>query len=450
MLGDDTIAAVATAPGAGAIGVVRISGASAVSAAARVLQLRTGTLSEMPSHTLRRVVVVDPANGERVDEALCSVMRAPRSYTGEDVVELSCHGSPVVLRRVISLLADGGVRLAEPGEFTRRAYLNGRMDLSQAEAVTALIGARTERAAILAARSLSGALSDRITAIRERLLELVAGLEVALDFPDEHVGVSALEAAKMVMQVVDDASRLLTSVREGRMIHEGLTVAIIGAPNAGKSSLLNRLLETDRAIVSPTPGTTRDLVEGWLAIDGVPLRLVDTAGLAATEDPIEAEGMRRTRRAAHDSDLVLAVLDGSRPDRDALEPVMAGGNALLVINKSDLPPHPSVESLVAVRVSALTGDGIGGLLTSLKAWLGDRIVDDADEAGIVASLRQIEALEALRGALVRGEGALSGDVPPEAALVDLREALRLAGTVVGIDVSELVLDRIFATFCLGK
>ena len=447
---DDTIAAVATPAGAGAIAIIRISGPSAVESAARIVRLRTGTLATAPAQTMRRATVVDPEHGELIDEAFCSVMRAPRSSTGEDVVEISCHGSPVVLRRVLGMLRAAGVRLAEPGEFTRRAYLNGRLDLVQAEAVAALITARTERAAALAARNLAGGLSDRVEAIRERVLDMVAGLEVALDFPDEQVGLGPVDAVKLVTALVEEVTRLLAAVRDGRLIYDGLTAVIVGAPNAGKSSLLNRLVESDRAIVSPIPGTTRDLIEGSLTIDGISIRLVDTAGLSATGDPIEAEGMRRTRRAAQESDLVLMVIDGHCLQTNSVDPLEAGGNTLLVVNKSDLEQDPSLSDVPGIRVSALTGEGIDLLLAAMKAWIEDRLVSDADEAGLVASLRQIEALEALRGALARAEAALLGDTPLEAALVDLRDALRLAGSVVGTDVPELVLDRIFSTFCIGK
>lgn len=448
--GDDTIAAVATPPGAGAIGIIRISGPAAVESAARIVRLRAGTLATIPSQAMRRATLVDPEDGELVDEAFCSVMRAPRSSTGEDVVEISSHGSPVVLRRILRLLTASGVRLAEPGEFTRRAYLNGRLDLAQVEAVAALIAARTERAAALAARSLAGGLSERVEAIRERLLDVTAGLEVALDFPDDRVGLGAIDAAKLVTALVEDVTRLLAAAHDGRLIYDGLTAAIVGAPNAGKSSLLNRLMRSDRAIVSPIPGTTRDLVDGALTIDGVSVRLVDTAGLSATDDPIAAEGMRRTRRAAQESDLVLVVVDARCPDMSAVGTLQAAGNTLVVVNKCDLAEDPGLSNVPGVRVSALTGEGIEHLLAGMKAWIEDRLISDADEAGLVASLRQIEALRALRAALVRAEAALLEDTPLEATLVDLRDALRLAGSVVGSDVAELVLGRIFSTFCIGK
>lgn len=306
--------------GESAIGVIRVSGPVALAVVTPVLKSSV-PLDEFPSHTLRRGTVVVPATGERVDQALCVVMRAPRSATGEDIVELSCHGSPALLRMVTRWLIAGVARLGEPGEFTRRAFLNGRLDLAQAEAVALLISARTERAVALAARALAGGLSERARALREDLLDLVAGLEVTLDFPEEHAGLDVEKA------------------RQGRVVHDGITVALVGPSNAGKSSLLNALLGHERAIVAPTPGTTRDVVEGTIALEGVPVRLLDTAGLDRPRDPVEAEGIRRSRRAIEESDLLLVVLDGSI-ELDARVLAETEKRArILVRAKSDLSPH---------------------------------------------------------------------------------------------------------------
>jgi tRNA modification GTPase len=404
----------------------------------------------MPARTLRRATLVDPASDERVDEVLCSVMRGPRSYTGEDLVEISCHGSPVVLRRAVAIAVSAGARLAEPGEFTRRAFLNGRIDLAQAEAVAQLISAKTERAAAQAVRALGGGLSGPLDSICERLLDVIASLEVALDFPDDGLGMSAEAAGKRVDQIANDAQKLLQSGRQGRLVHEGLVVVIVGPPNAGKSSLLNALLATDRAIVSPFAGTTRDLVEGSLVISGVAVRLIDTAGLGVTHHPIEVEGMRRTRRAMAESDLMIFVLDGSVECETGILDLVENKEHIVVINKADLPPHPGT-SIAGLRVSALSGYGVPALAEALRAWVDARVAGDGDEAGIVATLRQLDLLEATERALARGAMALGqGSVPIEAALVDLRQALAVAGAVVGIGVEEAVLDRIFSTFCVGK
>jgi tRNA modification GTPase len=435
--------------GESAVGIIRVSGPGAIDTVARVLKTRA-PLESFPSHTLRRVAVVDPATGERVDEALCAVMRAPRSYTGEDVVELSCHGSPALLRMVTRWLIEAGARLAEPGEFTRRAFVNDRLDLAQAEAVALLIGARTERAVALAARALAGGLSGRVRALREALLDLVAGLEVTLDFPDEHVGIDVEKARHAVERLRGQVERLAAAARQGRVVHEGLTVALVGPPNAGKSSLLNALLGRDRAIVAPTPGTTRDVVESAIAVEGVPVRLLDTAGLGLPGDPIEAEGIRRSRRAIEESDLLVVVLDGSiEPDARVLAET-ASRARILVRAKSDLFPHPAAAALAdTVAVSALSGAGLDALAGCLAKEVGRRAVSLGDEGGIVASLRQMELLEGLARALGSGAAALAS-APLEVALVDLREALGRASSLLGVEVRDAVLDRIFSTFCLGK
>ncbi len=435
--------------GESAIGVIRVSGPAAVRVASAVLKA-SAPLEEFPSHALRRVTVVDPTTRERVDEALCVVMRAPRSATGEDVVELSCHGSPALLAMVTRWLIAGGARLAEPGEFTRRAFLNGRLDLAQAEAVALLISARTERAVALAARTLAGGLSERARALREELLDVVAGLEVTLDFPDEHVGLDVEKARHVVARLRSDAARWAADARQGRVVHDGLTVALVGPPNAGKSSLLNALLGRERAIVAPTPGTTRDVVEGTIALEGVPVRLLDTAGLDRPRDPIEAEGIRRSRRAIEESDLLLVVLDGSlEPDARVLAET-ANRARILVRSKSDLSPHPAAGALGdAVAVSALSDDGLVALARRLGEEVGRRAAALGDEGGIVASLRQVELLAALRDALRSGEAALAAG-PLEVALVDLRDALTQASAILGIQVGDAVLDRIFSAFCLGK
>lgn len=435
--------------GESAIGVIRVSGPAALATVARVLSAAT-PLEGLPPRRLRRVTVVDPATGAPADDALCVVMRAPRSYTGEDVVELSCHGSPALLGLVTRWLIAGGARLAAPGEFTRRAFLNGRLDLAQAEAIALLISARTERAVALAARALAGGLSARARALREDLLDLVAGLEVTLDFPDEHVGLDVEKARAEVVRLRAEVARWAAEARHGRVVHDGLTVALVGRPNAGKSSLLNALLGHERAIVAPTPGTTRDIVEGTLALDGVPIRLLDTAGLDVSRDPVEAEGIRRSRRAIEESDLLLVVLDGSlAPDAQTLAETATRAR-ILVRAKSDLAPHPaSVAVGDAVPVSALTGAGLDALVGRLRGEVSRCAAALGDEGGIVASLRQMELLDALERALASGGEALAA-APLEVALVDLHDALGRASALLGIEVGDAVLDRVFSTFCLGK
>lgn len=426
-----------------------MSGGDAIAIVAPLLEAAL-PLAVFPSHTLRRVGVVDPKSGERVDTALCAVMRAPRSYTGEDIVELSCHGSPALLRMILLWLIAGGARLAAPGEFTRRAFLNGRLDLAQAEAVALVIGARTDRAVALAARALAGGLSDQVRSLQGRLVDVIAGLEVTLDFPEEGVGHDVEEARSTVSELRGEAERWLEAARHGRVVHGGLTVALVGPPNAGKSSLLNALVGQDRAIVSDVPGTTRDVVEGAIVLAGVPIRLLDTAGIEIPRDAIEAEGIRRSRRAMDESEILLVVLDGSvEPDRRVL--VETEGRPRVVVRaKSDLPAHGASVALTGAQpVSVVTGEGMEALRECLTREVEPRAGASGDEAGIVASVRQIELLESLRSHLASGEASLA-EAPLEAALVDLNGALVSAGRILGVDVSHAVLDRIFSSFCLGK
>jgi len=429
--------------------VIRVSGPDAVAIVGPLLQSAI-PLAEFPAHTLRLVGIVEAKSGERVDEALCAVMRAPRSYTGEDVVELSCHGSPALLRMVTQWIVAGGARLAAPGEFTRRAFLNGRLDLAQAEAVALMIGARTDRAVALAARALAGGLSERARTWRDQIVEVIAGLEVVLDFPDERISHDLEAARAAIARLAADVERWRASARHGRVVHDGITVALVGPPNAGKSSLLNALLGRDRAIVSPVPGTTRDIVEGTIVIAGVPVRLLDTAGLDIPRDAIEAEGIRRSRHAIEESDLLLVVLDASIPPDPCALVETAGRARVLVRAKSDLLVHPTTLALPdAVEVSTIRDAGVEALLERLAREVDLRAGAAGDEGGIVASLRQLELIDSLAGALAAGETALS-DRPLEAALVDLKHALDHAGAILGVDVGEAVLDRIFSMFCLGK
>ena len=429
--------------------MIRVSGRDAIALVAPLLRTAI-PLEAFPSHRVRRVAIVDAKSGERVDEALCTVMRAPRSYTAEDVVELSCHGSPALLRMVTLWIVAGGARLAAPGEFTRRAFLNGRLDLARAEAVALMISARTDRAVALAARALAGGFSDQVRALRDALIELIAGLEVTLDFPEESVGHDVAAARGTAACLRTEAERWLAAARHGRVVHDGITVALVGPPNAGKSSLLNALLGCDRAIVSPVPGTTRDVVEGTIALAGVPVRLLDTAGIDVPRDAVEAEGIRRSRRAMDESDLLLVVFDGSiAPDRRVLEET-ADRPRVVVRAKNDLPTHPDAAALLdAALVSAVTGEGMEGLLERLAREVECRAGAAGDEGGIVASVRQIELLQTLSRAFVAAEASLV-EAPLEAALVDLREALTCVGAILGVDVGEAVLDHIFSTFCLGK
>ncbi len=430
--------------------MVRVSGPDALIVAGALVR-QPAVLEAQPSHTVRHVVLVDGESGDLIDDALCTVMRGPRSYTGEDVVELSCHGSPPLLAMVVERLRRAGARLAAPGEFTRRAFVNGRLDLGQAEAVALMIGARTERSVKLAARARLGALGDRITALREALLDLVVGLEVSLDFPDEHVGIDLDAARARVQQLTHEVDAVVAAAQRGRLVQDGVTIAIVGRPNAGKSSLLNALLGRDQAIVAPTPGTTRDVVEGALVMGGVPARLLDTAGLAHPADAIEAESMRRSRRALDESDIALLVVDGSAaPAPNEAFADLAGRRVIMVRSKSDLPQHPEASGLrEAIAVSAVTGAGLSALFRRIGEEVAELVGAENEEGQIATSLRQREGLEWIQRALRSATVALAG-MPLEVALVDFRQALLAVSALLGVELGDAVLDRIFSTFCVGK
>jgi tRNA modification GTPase len=430
---------------------VRLSGPAALEVATPLI--RGVALPSLESHRLTRVKLVDPRSGLAVDEALCAVMRAPRSYTGDDTVEISCHGSPALTRMLLERLIDQGARLAEPGEFTRRAFLNGRLDLAQAEAVALLIGARTERAVALAARGLTGELSERLRALRQGLLDATARLEVALDFPEEWQEAEPGENDREIKILRSDAASLLAAARAGHVAHAGLTVAIVGAPNAGKSSLFNALLGRDRAIVAPEAGTTRDVLEGVIAVAGVPVRLLDTAGLGTPRDRIDAEGMNRTRMAIEESDAVIAVVDGSaRPsqnDQSFMEAPLPRPT-IVVLSKSDLGQYPDVPRPDGcVPASVKMDGGLDSLLSRIEAEVVLRAGLNCDESALVASVRQIELLTALEAAISRAAEGLARE-PMEIALVDLRCALESVSALLGIEVGDAVLDTLFARFCVGK
>jgi tRNA modification GTPase len=450
---DDTIVAIATPPGTGALGVIRMSGRDAIPIASTIVRLKgDGLLAIARPRTAHVATLVDPATAEPLDEGVVVAMVAPHSYTGEDTVELSCHGNPVLLAEIVRQLVGHGARLAEPGEFTRRAFLNGRLGLPEAEAVADLIAARTTRAVQLAMRQLRGKLGDEIAALRSRLLDVVAGLEVSLDFPEDSVGLSPRDAACEIRRHQRQLEQMLRGGRRSRLVQTGLTVMLTGAPNVGKSSLLNALLGEERAIVAPTPGTTRDLVEAAVVVEGVPLRLLDGAGLGDALDAIDADGMRRARKAAEDSDLVVVVLDRSRVLSSADRSIIAvtqRRERILVANKADLPAAWKDECACDWECSALTGEGLASLHRAIGEWVKQRITADADEGGIVASVRVLDRMERARALLASAVAALE-TTALEAVLVELKDAVEELGQILGLPGEDELLDRIFATFCVGK
>ncbi len=457
----DTICAIATPPGEGGIGIIRLSGEKALEIASRVFVGAKGrTVRDFKTHTLHHGELRAPDTGERLDEVLVAVMKAPRSYTCEDVVEFHCHGGPLVLRLGLEALIRSGARLAEPGEFTKRAFLNGRLDLAQAEAVMDLIQARSEAGLRVAMEQLRGSLSGELGRLRERLVRLLVEVEAGIDFTEEDITfISPQALADGVHEVGERIAGLLRTSEEGRILREGVTVALVGRPNVGKSSLLNALSRTDRAIVTPIPGTTRDVIEEYVSIRGLPVRLLDTAGMRDTVDVVEKEGVRRSHDALARAELVLAVLDGSAPlgpeDRRLLD--LAQGQAMvLVVNKADRPPRLEPAQLAevspgrrVVRTSATTGAGLDDLRDAIRdAVLTQGL--EAREAVLITHVRHRAALARAKEALDQVLLSLERGMPAECLAADLRSAVNAIGEIVGKTTTDDILDLIFKEFCIGK
>lgn len=445
----DTIAAVGSPFGEGAIALLRVSGPGALAVAGKVCAGQPD-LKTFPPRRQRLVRLLD-REGRPLDEVLLCVHRAPASYTGEDMVEISCHGGILVTRRALETLLAAGARAAEPGEFTQRAFLNGRMDLTQAEAVMDLIRAQTDLAIRAAGEQLDGRLGQRVNGLREDLLSLVAHVEAFIDFPDENIdpetGAALVVRADGMIAALD---ALLATAGQGRILREGVRTVIYGEPNVGKSSLLNALLGQDRAIVSDLPGTTRDTIEESFNVRGLPLRLIDTAGLRASVDPLENAGMAHTRRTLARADLALHIADGSQPPlaiSDATQPVPV---EILVLNKRDLGVHPAwAEHPGAVRVSCRNGDGLEALADAIyERVTGGQLA--WNDAAVAINARHQGCLQRARESLLTAREALRDGLSPEFAALDLRAALDAVGAVVGQVDTEDILGRIFSTFCIGK
>ena len=471
---DDTIAAIATAPGEGAVGMVRISGPEALAIGERLFRssrrgerrpARPG--QRRRSHQLYHGHVVDPESGAAVDEVLVAFMRGPRTYTRQDVVEITGHGGGVSVREILRLVVAAGARPAERGEMTLRAFLSGRLDLAQAEAVLDAVRARTPGALSLATGQLAGGLSRAIAGVRQDVLEVFAHLEATIDFAEDDVPPLPRDALLEPLQRAEaKLSALLATARAGRLVREGMRVAIVGRPNVGKSSLLNALLQTDRAIVTPIPGTTRDVIEETIDLDGVPVALADTAGIGETDDPVERIGVARSREALAAADFTLLVVDGSTPltgedgEIGALVRAAAGpGTAIVVLSKADLPHTVQPEAAQdlapggrVVRVSSATGAGLGELRQALRqaALGGDGAPALGTREAVVASARHRDALERARQALWEAMRAAEQELAADLVCIDLRACLAALGEVTGESVTEDLLERIFSQFCIGK
>jgi tRNA modification GTPase len=448
---DDTIVAIATASGRGGIGVVRLAGPEARQIALPMLRLK---------HDLdpgRAVFgeLVEPSEASagishRIDEVVVTYFAKPHSYTTDDMVEISAHGSPVVLRYVVELALARGARLAEPGEFTMRAFLNGRIDLTQAEAVRDLIDSQTLYQAKIAAQQLEGALSRRLQPIKQELVKLIATLEAGVDFAEDDVSVLP---AEQILQRIGEVRRpleqLASTFAYGKLVHEGLTLAIVGRPNVGKSSLFNCLVERERAIVTATPGTTRDLVSETVAIGGIPVKLVDTAGIRRALDEAESIGIRKSHEALAEADLVLVVVDASQvrsQEDDELLKRVGGRPAIVVENKCDLVP---TRDGAGVRTSAITGAGIPELRQEILRHVGGDVGAQA-EAGFLTNLRHQNLVRESLAALAAATAAVGNRIPHEMLLLDLYNALRPLDEITGATTNDDILNLIFSTFCIGK
>ncbi len=452
---NETIVAIATPPGRGGIGIVRLSGAEATRIAEPMLRLR----NPLAPAQARFADLLDLETQEKLDEGVVTFFAAPHSYTGEDVVEVAAHGSPVILETLVRQALRGGARLAAPGEFTQRAFLSGRIDLTQAEAVRDLIEAQTLYQARVAAQQLQGALSRRIKPIKEGLVALIALLEAGIDFAEDDVDVlPSGEILSRIEEICGLLQPVADSFAHGRIVHAGLMLAIVGRPNAGKSSLFNRIVQRERAIVTATPGTTRDLVTERVSLGGIPVELVDTAGMREPSDEAERIGIRKSRETLADADMVLLVLDATAgPDQDEMEllATLVQRRAIVVVNKSDLG-HPSAAmeealgdlGLPVVHTSALSGEGVGELKQTMLAMVGDRTVET--ENGMLTSLRQYQAVTATLEALSAAGAAAGQNIPHEMVLLDLYGALRHLDSLTGETTSDDILNLIFSTFCIGK
>ncbi len=444
---EETIAAVATPPGEGGVAIIRISGKEAVSIAQKIF---IGDVHSYKSHTAHYGKIIDCA-GDVVDEVLLLPMRAPRSYTGEDTVEIHCHGGSLITKKVLETAFAAGARAAMPGEFTFRAFMHGKIDLAQAEAVQELIHAQNTLALNFAQENLQGALSREISSLQHALTDTAAILEAWVDFPEEGLEFATKEEILSALETTcARMEKLLASFHEGKKIHDGISLCLIGPPNAGKSSLMNALLGKDRAIVTPIAGTTRDLLEEDLLLGSLHFRLMDTAGIRATEEVIEQEGILRTQKALKNADLVLLILDASRglESPELLEKIH-GRTALLVWNKIDLVASTPASPLPSVAISAKEGTGIGELKEAISSLVWKQGPPSKQEV-LLTSARHKQALEEACAALQTLIHGLKTNVSPEFLTSDLRSCLSSLGQIIGTNVTEDILTKIFSKFCVGK
>ncbi|TLS35134.1 tRNA uridine-5-carboxymethylaminomethyl(34) synthesis GTPase MnmE [Pseudalkalibacillus caeni] len=456
----DTIAAISTPMGEGAIAIVRLSGDEAIKIADQLYRGKKKALKEVDSHTINYGHLIDPETNEVAEEVMVSVMKAPHTFTKEDIVEINCHGGLVSVNRVLQLVLRAGGRLAEPGEFTKRAFLNGRIDLSQAEAVIDLIRAKTDRAMNVALNQMEGRLSKLISTLRQELLETVAHVEVNIDYPEYDAEEMTHDLLLNKMKDVHHhIERILTTAKQGKILREGLSTVIVGRPNVGKSSLLNSLVHENKAIVTDVPGTTRDVIEEYVNVRGVPLRLVDTAGIRETEDIVERIGVERSRKVLKEADLILLVLNYSdeltHEDEQLFEAVK-GMDVIVIVNKTDLPEKIDMDRVKeiaqehpVVTTSLLKEEGVDQLEESISQ-LFFRGSLEAQDMTYVSNSRHIALLEQSKSTLEDAVSAIESGLPVDMAQIDITRTWELLGEIIGDTVSESLIDQLFSQFCLGK
>lgn len=455
----DTIAAISTALGEGAIAIVRMSGEEAIAIADRIYRGKK-RLQDVDSHTINYGFIVDPGTNEKIEEVMVSVLRAPRTYTRENIVEINCHGGIVAANRVLELVLKEGARLAEPGEFTKRAFLNGRIDLSQAEGVIDLIRAKTDEAMNVALKQMEGRLSKKINELREALLETLAHVEVNIDYPEYDVeqmtNEMLLEKATFVKKEIE---KLLSTAKQGKILREGLSTVIIGRPNVGKSSLLNCLLQENKAIVTDVAGTTRDVLEEYVNVRGVPLKLIDTAGIRETDDVVEKIGVERSRQMLREAELVLFILNYNEPltdDDRELFSLIGEKEAIILVNKTDLPQKIDLEEVKAlaagrkiITASILHEEGIEELEEAIRQLFFAGQVQSKDMT-YVSNSRHIALLHQAKKAVEEAVSAIHEEMPIDLIQIDLTRAWELLGEITGDTVHEQLIDQLFSQFCLGK
>ena len=459
---DDTIAAIATPTGVGGIGKIRVSGPEALLVGARVFRnAKNKKLEQVKSHTIHYGSLINPETDVTIDQVVALVFKEPHSFTGENVVEFDCHGGSLVLKKVLEVILDNGVRLAEPGEFSRRAFVNGKMDLSQAESIMDIINAKTEKSLEIALDQLTGQLSAEINSLRQQVISLLAHLEAAIDFPEDEInGFSTAEIGSRIEEIKKGINKLLETSNRGKMFKEGIRTVIAGKPNVGKSSLLNYLLEEKRAIVTDVPGTTRDTIEELVNIEGIPLQIIDTAGLRATEDAVEKIGVEKTRSSLQKADLALFILDlsqGIENEDLTVYNLIKDKPLIVLVNKTDLEEKKITTEEIkkyfsghrCIRISIKKQEG----LLELKENIIEEIMKEEINSNhdiLISNLRHQQALEKARQAIGNAKESYNNEMPFDFLTIDLKACLEQLGRITGETVSEDIIDQIFSDFCLGK